>query len=340
MDKRFQVFVSSTFTDLQEARGHVFQTLMSMDCFPAGMELFPAMDEEQFDFIKRVIDDSDYYLLIMGGRYGSLSPAGLSYTEMEFDYAIEKGLKVLAFLHEKPEDIPAKFTESDPQLRDKLAAFREKVSTGRLVNFWQEPQQLSGLVSLSLNKTMRTYPAVGWVRANKVSSEQALFEQNQMLKELDRLREENNRLVALQKPEISNIAGLNEEVEMDISWKEWSTYAKEYIKKHSTVKLTWLELYRKLAPELMNRPNDAAVNYLLGAALLRTVWPQHEYAVAVGKEAFNTVRIQLLALGFISTDWLQTTKGEMALFWSLTEIGKKTMYETVAVRSQIVAPSP
>ena len=81
MDKRYQVFVSSTFKDLEEERKHIIQTLMEMDCIPAGMELFPAADEEQWDFIKKVINDCDYYLLLIGGRYGSLSPEGIGYTE-------------------------------------------------------------------------------------------------------------------------------------------------------------------------------------------------------------------------------------------------------------------
>ena len=55
MDKRYQVFVSSTYRDLMEERTKVIQTLMKMDCIPAGMELFPAMDEEQMKFIKRII---------------------------------------------------------------------------------------------------------------------------------------------------------------------------------------------------------------------------------------------------------------------------------------------
>jgi len=61
MDKRYQVFISSTFTDLADERRRVIQTIIEMDCIPAGMELFPATDEEQFEFIKRVIDDCDYY---------------------------------------------------------------------------------------------------------------------------------------------------------------------------------------------------------------------------------------------------------------------------------------
>lgn len=88
MDKRYQVFVSSTYSDLHEERSKVIQTLMEMDCIPAGMELFPAIDQEQFEFIKKVIDDCDYYLLIIGGRYGSLTNDGISFTEKEYDYAV------------------------------------------------------------------------------------------------------------------------------------------------------------------------------------------------------------------------------------------------------------
>ena len=99
MDKRYQIFVSSTYADLKEERQRVIQALMEMDCIPAGMELFPAADEEQWLFIKKVIDDCDYYLLVIGGRYGSTTSDGISYTEKEFDYAVSIGLKVVALIH-------------------------------------------------------------------------------------------------------------------------------------------------------------------------------------------------------------------------------------------------
>ena len=68
-DKRYQVFVSSTYDDLQDERKEVMQALLELDCIPAGMELFPASSEDQWSLIKRVIDDCDYYILIIGGRY-------------------------------------------------------------------------------------------------------------------------------------------------------------------------------------------------------------------------------------------------------------------------------
>ena len=48
MDKRYQVFVSSTYMDLREERQEVIQALLELDCIPSGMELFPASDETQW----------------------------------------------------------------------------------------------------------------------------------------------------------------------------------------------------------------------------------------------------------------------------------------------------
>jgi len=187
MNKRYQVFVSSTYADLKEERQHVLQALMEMDCIPADMELFPAADEEQWTFIQKIIDDCDYYLLIIGGRYGSVTPDGISYTEKEFDYAVDKGLKIVALIHSEPSNIPFGKSESDSQLRKKLSEFRDKVMDGRLVKFWKSAEELPRLVALSLTKTIKMYPAIGWVRANKIASDELLIEINQLRKENQKL---------------------------------------------------------------------------------------------------------------------------------------------------------
>src|SRR6266704_2128879 len=101
-DKRYQVFVSSTYEDLQMERQEVMQALLELDCIPSGMELFPAADEDQWSLIKRVIDDCDYYIVIIAGRYGSIGPEGKSYTQMEYEYAAQKSIPVFGFLHAEP----------------------------------------------------------------------------------------------------------------------------------------------------------------------------------------------------------------------------------------------
>ena len=165
MDKRYQVFRQKpTFTDLIEERREVIQTLMQMDCIPAGMELFPAADEEQWAFIRKVIDDCDYYILIIGGRYGSTTAEGISFTEKEYGYAVSKGIHVIAFLHGQPDLIPVGKSDIEPAARRKLEEFREKASKGRLIKFWTSTAELPGLVALSLLKAIKAYPQPGWVR--------------------------------------------------------------------------------------------------------------------------------------------------------------------------------
>src|SRR4051794_40336158 len=98
--RKYQVFVSSTFNDLKAERQVLSQALLKAgDFIPAGMELFTASSTPPWDVIRRALEDSDYLVLILGNRYGSLAPGGaMSYTEMEYNYAIGHDIPVLAFL--------------------------------------------------------------------------------------------------------------------------------------------------------------------------------------------------------------------------------------------------
>ena len=124
---RYQVFVSSTYEDLREDRQQATQAILEAGSFPSGMELFPASDDTQWELIKRVISECDYYVVILGGKYGSIGPARLSYTEMEYDFAVERGIPVMGFVKEPLDELPSKSVEADPSRRKQLDAFREKV---------------------------------------------------------------------------------------------------------------------------------------------------------------------------------------------------------------------
>lgn len=99
MERKYQIFISSTYNDLVEERDIVKEQILRHYHFPIGMEMFSAGDEKQWNVIQRTIDTSDIYILILGYRYGSISAeTGKSYTEMEYDYAIAQGKPVLAYL--------------------------------------------------------------------------------------------------------------------------------------------------------------------------------------------------------------------------------------------------
>src|SRR4051794_1775285 len=95
---KYQIFISSTYADLREEREAVTWAVLSARHIPVGMEAFTAADNRGWATITSAIDRSDYYVLLLAGRYGSVDEDGLSWTEKEYDYAIKKGLPVLAFV--------------------------------------------------------------------------------------------------------------------------------------------------------------------------------------------------------------------------------------------------
>lgn len=76
LEKKYQFFISSTYEDLKEERNKAIQAILTMNQFPIGMEMFSAADDDQWKIIKEAIDSSDFYILIIGNRYGSIAYIG------------------------------------------------------------------------------------------------------------------------------------------------------------------------------------------------------------------------------------------------------------------------
>ncbi|WP_297334127.1 DUF4062 domain-containing protein, partial [Flavobacterium sp.] len=153
-DKKLQVFVSSTYTDLREERQAAVEAILSSGHIPAGMELFSAGDESQMTVIKRWIDESDIYLLILGGRYGSLEPAsGKSYTHLEYEYALEKRKPLFAIvitenaLNEKVKSNGIDFME-----RENTGLHNEfrKIVLSNISKFWDDKKD----IKLAIHETL------------------------------------------------------------------------------------------------------------------------------------------------------------------------------------------
>ena len=185
---KYQVFISSTYADLSIERKKVLDILLMADCIPAGMENFVATDDEQFNVIKKVIDMCDYYILILGKRYGSVNEkTGLSYTEMEYNYAIDKGIPVLVFALDDSVVIDDDKIEKDDIKKGKLAEFKSKAMLNRLASIWRDQSDLMGKVAISIMQAKSEIKLPGWHRGNDEEKER-------LQKEIDSLRKENEEL--------------------------------------------------------------------------------------------------------------------------------------------------
>lgn len=155
MQEKYQIFISSTYTDLIAERECVREAILSMEQFPYGMEMFSANDKEQWYTIKDKIDGSDFYVLIIAHRYGSVIESGedkgISYTEKEYRYAKQIGKPILAFIMDDSVPVlPQNFDHGDKY--DKLVHFKEDVKTNRIVEWWKDKNDLAKKVVLALHK--------------------------------------------------------------------------------------------------------------------------------------------------------------------------------------------
>jgi uncharacterized protein DUF4062 len=326
-ETRYQVFVSSTFTDLREERRQVQQALLQMDCIPAGMELFPATDEEQWEFIRKVIEDCDYYIVLIAGRYGSTTTEGISYTEREFDYAVERAIPILAFLHGDPESIPVGQSDLDSTLRSRLGEFRAKVSRDRLVKTWHSAAELAGLVALSLTKLVKTHPAKGWVRGPGNDTTDLLRQINELRQKNEELAAEAQARPVRSKLELPDLA-LSGEVFKVEGTAKYSFQSSQF---DWTASASWDEMLFHLGPELFEWKADAGVSTELAKSLLKAQG-KSVYEAHVDHELFKTVRIQFMALGFADVQALNTKTGGTALFWRITERGRARLMQIRTVK--------
>jgi len=183
---KYQVFLSSTYSDLVDERENIIKAILEMYHIPIGMEMFSAEDEDQWEIIRRTIEVSDYYILILGLRYGSKTSDGISFTQKEYEYALEKKIPILAFVMN--DTVSLSRVKRDDDLSD-INKFRELVLTNsKMAQFWETKDQLIKSVSISLMKQIMQKPGVGWIRGDTANTDEALS------KELSALSKENREL--------------------------------------------------------------------------------------------------------------------------------------------------
>lgn len=192
--KKLQVFISSTFHDLKEERQAAVEAILSCGHIPAGMELFSAGDESQMKVIHRWIEESDVFLLILGGRYGSLeSETGKSYTHLEYEYAAKLNKPLFAVvveesaLEDKLREKGSSAIERDnPQ---KLKEFKQNVLT-KLVKFYSDGRDIKLAIHETMAEFNRRKELIGWVRADQeVNTDNLAEEMARLAKENSQLRE-------------------------------------------------------------------------------------------------------------------------------------------------------
>lgn len=333
MNKRYQVFVSSTYEDLRAERQEVMHALLELDCMPAGMELFPAADEDQWSLIKKVIDQCDYYIVISAGRYGSLGPVGQSYTEMEYRYAIEVGKPVIAFLHKDPLKLVAGAVEPTDDGKKKLTDFRE-VLRQKVCKFWETPAELGSVVSRSLIRLINTSPGVGWIRADEATEALAAPEVLRLRKRIEELEGRLEEARSAAPPGSETLAHGDDIYQVGFtfsSYKGGRFWSWAY-----QLDMSWDMIFYDVGPLMVDEAADHSIRGALNKSLEERSEPirskDHELEghrdvsdFKISEHDFQTIKLQLRALGLIAKSNRPKSVKNTTTYWTLTPYGDQLL---------------
>lgn len=317
------------------------------------MELFQAADEDSWSLIRSVIDDCDYYIVVVAGRYGTEHPeTGISYTEMEYRYALDRGMPIIAFLHEDLTKLSSGVVEAGDR-RDKLEAFR-RLCEKKQVKYWNNAATLGSVVSRSLIRLIKERPAVGWVRADTLASEEAREQVLRMKEEIEHLRSELTSAKSLYQGDITKLAQGSDPI--PVVWTgafrggkkdRWGQPRSIYYNADGTITID--DVFKRVAPAMVDEINELEFRERVNAAFQESFRDKKldiEYFdedgvkqttttrmvnITCTDKSFQTLKVQLMALNLIERGKKRRPPSDTSNYWKITPEGERNMMTLLAV---------
>ncbi|MGB4876761.1 MAG: DUF4062 domain-containing protein [Candidatus Competibacter sp.] len=338
---KYQIFISSTYEDLKQERDEVIKAILEMGHIPVGMEMFSAADEEQWKLIARQIDQSDYYIVIVAHRYGSVT-GKKSYTEKEHDYAVKQGIPAIAFIIDDSASWPIDRIESDVKKIESLKKFKQKLK-GKLVGFWASKEDLGGKVSRSLVKLITTNPRPGWVRTTETIGPEVVSEMSRLSSENARLADKNAQLEKMleENIKIANQYFSQGGSKIDLEYI-YHIGQETYESKFS---IDWDGLFIRIAEGLLENTTEYNAKSIINKLIYSKIIQENEKKITslnIKENEILKIKIQFIALGYIDIQIVtvptiangssSSRRGSQHPHWILTILGKEKLAELVAIR--------
>jgi hypothetical protein len=296
--------------------------------------LFPAADEDQWSLIKKVIDECDYYIVISAGRYGTLASSGQSYTEMDYRYAVEVGKPVIAFLHKDLLRLAAASVEQTDDGRRKLTSFRELLQQ-KMCKYWETPAELGSVVSRSLVRLTKTKPAVGWIRADEATEALAAPEVLRLRKRIEELESRLEEARASAPVGSEKLAHGDDQYAVDFAFATTDAKGQDWTWNYQ-FDISWDELLYDIGPLMINEATDVQIRHALNQTVRHRSRPKRDEdkplkdhkrarSFEISDDDFQTIKIQLRALGLISKSQRPRSIKDTETYWTLTPYGDQVL---------------
>ncbi len=334
LDKRYQVFISTSGAEMQPERMILSQTLVGMGFFSWGLEQRTPLSTA---FARRQIDDCDYVVILLGSQYGEQSVSGVGYMHLEYIYAITKQKPVIVFMHEEPAARDPSLHDAKPELREKFIEFRKLLQNEvDQVFTYRSLRDLEMAVRLNMSQMLERYPVSGWVRPQNT---QTLHDEIDQLKaqiaqmEADAGKRELDPFLSLPKVSMHEVFSFEYRMHayQDGNFKELKVQKK----------LTWAELLSILGSTFVNPTPEEffskRMNEFLNETGLDDARMQMPRAHAVARAQMNIRALHSLKLQMRQNDWIVPTGRDdrQRLLWQVTTKAQKLMESNLLDKDRV-----
>lgn len=324
LDKRYQVFISTSGAEMQPERIILSQTLVGMGFFSWGLEQRTPLNTA---FARRQIDDCDYVVILLGSQYGEQSVSGVGYMHLEYIYAVTKQKPIIVFMHEDPASRDPSLHDTKPELQEKFKEFRQLLQQeADQVFCYRTLRDLEMAVRLNMPQMLERYPVSGWVRPQNT---QALHDEIDQLKakvaqlERDGGTREVDPFLSLPKVSMHEVFSFEYRMHayQDGNFKELKVQKR----------LTWAQLLAILGSTFINPTPEEFFSkrmkeYLneTGLADARAEMPR---AHAVARAQINIRALHSLKLQMRQNDWIVPSGRDdrQRLLWQITPKAQKLL---------------
>lgn len=344
-DKRYQVFISATYLDLREERGVLLQALPTLGCLPTTVEAHNQSLGTMVS-IRRRIDESDYFILLVGSRYGSLMPSGVSYTHMEYVYAATKQKPIIILMHETPETRAAELQEQQVEGKLKFGDFRKVLLREQANNifYWRDSVDLGIVLRNVIPALIRRTPSLGWVRVSNNAGSVELEKQCAALKKrVQELEQEREKWLASTAVNTENLAKGEDLIEVPYRCKAYAGgNCQDVLVKTS---LSWNELLVSFGSHLLQPQTEEFMAAKINERIQRNalIEVQREYPkthavveIQITPLCFNTIKMQFRTLGFTQK---VNRENDQRMWWQLTALGERNLSNVMSVRRSTSRPT-
>lgn len=324
LDKRYQVFISTSGAEMQPERIILSQTLVGMGFFSWGLEQRTPLNTA---FARRQIDDCDYVVILLGSQYGEQSVSGVGYMHLEYIYAVTKQKPIIVFMHEDPASRDPSLHDAKPELQEKFKEFRQLLQQeADQVFCYRTLRDLEMAVRLNMPQMLERYPVSGWVRPQNT---QALHDEIDQLKakvaqlERDGGTREVDPFLSLPKVSMHEVFSFEYRMHayQDGNFKELKVQKR----------LTWAQLLAILGSTFINPTPEEffskRMNEYLNETGLEDARAEMPRAHAVARAQINIRALHSLKLQMRQNDWIVPSGRDdrQRLLWQITPKAQKLL---------------